>query len=195
MEPTVLPVQEAVQEDVGRRHGQLGPPGLTGSLTESGQAVHHGCVVRRVAQSVGSGVGLPGAQPPAVRPPESPTEEVGVGRGRFQPVLPAHSQGGLGQGRQHQAVPLGQDLVVQPGPDPGLPTGEESYSGPLNRIGALQVAPDRPVENIGPLKVAGPGDPVPLDGLIGVLPAHRTHFVQRPQVERALGPLRVGVLG
>ena len=152
-------------------------------------------MVCRVAQSVGSGVGLPGAQPPAVRPPESPTEEVGVGRGRFQPVLPAHSQGGLGQGRQHQAVPLGQDLVVQPGPDPGLPTGEESYSGPLNRIGALQVAPDRPVENIGPLKVAGPGDPVPLDGLIGVLPAHRTHFVQRPQVERALGPLRVGVLG
>ena len=151
-------------------------------------------MVGRVAERPGASVGLPGAQPPAVRSLQRRAEEVGVGPGRLHPVLAAHGHGRVGEGGQHQAVPLGQDLVVQAGTDAGLPSGEECPSGPFHGRRALQVATDRPVEDVGSLEVSAPGDPVPGLGHSGVVTAHGSELVEGPHVERALHSLGIGIL-
>ena len=194
VESTVGGVAEELQEDVGGRDRHLDPADLTGGLTQPGQPVHHRSVVGRIAERPGSSVGLPGAQPPTIGALQRRAEEVGVGPGRLHPVLATHCHGRIGQGGQHQAVPLGQDLVVQAGTDAGLASGEECLTGAFHGRRALQVATDRPVEDVGSLEVAASGDPVPGLGHCGVVTAHRAEFLEGPHVEGALHPLGVGVL-
>ena len=76
-----------------------------------------------------------------------------------------------------------------------LPVLEQLPPGRLHRRGAGQVAPHRPVQDVGPLEVAGSSNPPPLDRLGRPLAGHRGQLVERPHVELALHPLGVGVLG
>ena len=194
MESTVGGVAEELQQDVGGRDGRFGPAGLAGGLTQPGQTVHHCSVVGGVAERPGSSVGLPGAQPPTVGASQRRAEEVGVGPGRLHPVLATSCHGRIGQGGKHQAVPLGQDLVVQAGTDAGLASGKECLTGAFNGRRALQVATDRPVDDVGSLEVSALGNPVPVFGHVGVVTAHGSQLAKGPHVERALHPFGVGVL-
>ena len=200
-----LVIPEQVQQPVGRSPGLVDPAGLARQLPQPGEGVDQRGVVLGVGQVAGLGraagvAGLPGAQPSAVAPPQVGHQELAVGQRRRPPLRITGGRGGLGHRRQHQAVPLGQDLVVETGAHAALPAHEQGPAGRLHLVGPDQVAPHRPVQDVGPLEVAGRGHSPPGRGGIGGLRAgrvlhHRPQFGLRPDVELALDALGVGVLG
>ena len=131
-ESAVRPVREEVEEEVRRTDRLVGPAGLPGRLSKAGEGVDHGGVVCCVSEVPCTDLGLPGAEPSAVFSAEVSEEEVGVLPGGHQPVLPAGGGRSFSERGEHQAVPLGQDLVVEGGADPQFPDIEEGLPGTLN---------------------------------------------------------------
>ncbi len=194
-ESAVHPVREEVEEEVGRADRLIGPAGLPGRLSEAGEGVDHGGVVCCVSEVPCTGLGLPGAEPAAVFATEVGEEEVGVLPGSYQPVLPAGGGGSLSECGEHQAVPLGQDLVVESGADPQFPDIEEGLPGTLHPGRAQQVAPNWTVQDVGALEVSLRADAVPGDRLVCVGAGGCPYLQLGPDVEATFDSLRVGILG
>ena len=130
---------------------------------------------------------LPGAQPAAVLSSELTQEELAGLYGGGKPLLVVGGGRRLGERRQEECVPLGEDLVVEPGSDPFLAGLEQPLSRPFDVRQAHEVAPDRTVEDVGALEVAGLGDAPPLEGDRRFVGAEDVFdLVRAPDVELAL---------
>ena len=68
--------------------------------------------------------------------PQLTEQELAVGDGGGLPVVPLEHGGRIGQRPQEQCVPLGEDLVVEPGAPPLLAGVEQRPTGPLDVLGA-----------------------------------------------------------
>ncbi len=97
---------------------------------------------------------------------------------------------------EHQAVPLGQHLVVEAGPDATLTRLEEAPPRLLDLGRPLEITAHRTVEDVRTLEVARLRDAVPLDRPGREVGAeHVFDLLDSPYVEAALLALGVGVLG
>ena len=105
--------------------------------------------------------------------------------------------GSLGQGRDHQTVPVGQHLVVASGPDP--PCRAPRAGSRRLRVSSDAVVLRRqaglvqPVEDVAPLPVAGIGDAVGKAEGGCVVAQELVDLGGVPDVEPALLALAVGV--
>ncbi len=194
--PAAFVVPEEIEQPVGRRHGLARPAGVAGQLAEAGEGIDQGCVVVGVGEMAGAAVGLPRAEPATIVAPELAQEELAVGHRCGPPLGVAGGCCGLGEGREHQPVPFGEDLVVEPGPDAIETVLEQLGSGPVDLVGPCQPAAlFDPIEDVRPLEVSFRRGAVPVDGGGGTAAEHLAHLVDRPHVELALDALAVGVLG
>ncbi len=144
----------------------------------------------------GAAVGLPGTLPAAVVPPQMGEEHLRVLTRRLQPVFPLQRRAGLRQGGEHEAVPLGEDLVVEARTHPLLAGLEQRRPRLLHGRRPQQVTADRAVQDRVPLEVPLLGDAVPVHHRLGpILAEDLDDLLGRPDVEAALLAFGVGVLG
>jgi hypothetical protein len=146
---------------------------------------------------------LPRAEPAPVLAAQRTQQELARAHGGIQPVAPAGGGGRLRQRRQHEPVPLGQDLVVEPRARPLLTGGEEPWPGLLDagRTGEIDVsraARMDAVQDGAALEVAARRHAVERNDLARQLPVaveRRHDLVRGPDVETTLLAVAVGVLG
>ena len=90
--------------------------------------------------SRGRPVRVPRTVPPPVGAPQLAKEKLTVGDGCHGPVLTTERGGRLAQGRQHQAVPLCQDLVIKTRTQPQFPRCEQLLPRLLDVRGTNQLS-------------------------------------------------------
>ncbi len=156
-------------------------------------------MVGGIGEVPGPPVALPAAEPPTSRVDHPRDRELRDPDGGGGPGRRSGRGCGLGQCRGVHGVPLGEDLVVESGPDAARPGGEEAPSPDLHVRGPVQRRADRPAQDRGPLEVPAWRDVEPGgDGIDhpGVVDADSLGDESGgPDVEFPLHPLGVGVLG
>ena len=142
---------------------------LEGGLVEREQPVGTVGVVLEIAVELGRAV-LPRAQQTAVGRAQVFESESGVALGRATVVVAAERPRRLGEGRQHEAVPGGEHLLVARRPHAPLARREEARASgvePARDLVGLETALGSELlrclherEDRAPLEVAGPRDAV-----------------------------------
>ncbi len=193
--------------------GLPGEPGIEGGAVEFQETPDQKGVVVRMASDPGGPSPIPVEQA-VVFVLQIRKDEPGRVFRRIGPFGAAENPGTHGQGGDHQAVPVGEDLVVLQGMDPFLPASEERFPDrrPLRaegyRVRVQILGP--PVQGLGEVRDAGAG---PLAGgfvsevalrrqvehggppLCRLFPEDLPEFLQGPDVELPLFPFAVRILG
>src|SRR5690606_23800374 len=122
-------------------------------------------------------------------------EGKGLAGGR-EPGGLAEGDGGVGEGRDHQAIPVGEDLVVPPGPDARFAGGEKAGAAGLHLGFERRVSERRPAEAVEDglaLPVAAGADAIRRLEERGVVAQHAIDLRLGPDVELALLALAVRI--
>ena len=188
--PPCSVVAEALDHRVGQRARLAEPARVEARLVEGQQRLEQVGVILEVGVEAPAAV-LPGAQQPAVGVAQRAEHEVGGAGGGLEVVGSLEHRAGLGQRGDHQGVPGGQALVVEPRPDALRAHLVEAPAPLVEALGRARAAH----RDVGALEVAAVGGPEPGDRLVGVrlVPERRAQLVHAPDVELALDALRVGV--
>ena len=117
--------------------------------------------------------------------------------GGFEPVGAVEGVGGIGERRDHQAVPIGEHLVVEAGTNARCATREQllAHLGkPLLGLGVAQRDGAEPVEDIVALEIPLRRHAVDFRKELGVIRAeHLFDLGERPHIELPLLAFAVGV--
>ena len=144
--------------------------------------------------------------PAAVWLAEFAQQELGVANGGVDPIDATHCGASLGKRGQEQGVPFSEHFVVEPRARACGACGEQQLAGLFDGGGPFDLAAlIHAAQDVAALKVAFVGSAEPSNGFFSnIVPErwseHRSHFVDRPCVERSLVGVavsveRVGVLG
>ena len=191
-EAAALGVGEAGDHRIGRLAGGVEPAHLEGRLVERQQRLEQVGVVLEVGVQLRLAV-LPAAQQPAVGVAHLVEHELGRGARGVEVVVAAEHRAGVGERRDHQRVPGGEPLVVEPGPDPLRARLVERRPGLVEPLGRRRVPAADQVGDVAALEVAGIRDPVVGDQLLRRVaePGPGQHLADlRPGSRRRTSPPR-----
>ena len=180
------------------------PRGLARRLGQADEGLDEGGVVGSESVVAGSRLAarVPRPAPSSGASAQLGDEEAGGVDRRTDPRRSVEQGAGLGEGGDHQGVPLGEHLVVESWPGTRPAGIEQRLTGCFDLRRPLPAAGPA-ADSIGDrtlLEVAGIGDVVELAHGRRISTDDSGHFVWSPRVEKSLvvvpvGPGGVGVLG
>jgi hypothetical protein len=188
-----LAIGEELLGGPGERDGGLEPARLEGGLVEVQEPLRQECVVRQEAEDARGPALRKGAQQPPIRP-EGVEDEGGAPRRGLHPALFTEDPPAEGEGRDGQAVPRSDHLLIPLGWNSAATHREQPRSLPRERL-PLHLVRRHDVEDVGPAQVPGLGDAV--EGLEArrVGPEDAPDLRGRPDELATLHPFGVGVGG
>ncbi len=174
------------------------PAGIARELAEAGAAVDEPGVVGRVAGPARLRPGTRSAAPSRPRGAGAASRKVAISvAASAQSSLPGGGRG-LGEGRAHHGVPLGDDLVVEAGADPAGPGRAGARPWRVSISGGRSRSPRRArCSTVRPSKLPSGVTPYHSRRRLGPRagPSTAVSSLGRPEVVAALLAFGVGVLG